>query len=66
MDAVGDTEDESEGDPFVHEHHQCSEKTSGHNGRNRWESWEIHLCTTIIDAVKILVDKMGDTEGESG
>ena len=64
--AMGDTEDESEGDPFVHEHHRCSEKTSGRNIRKRWESGEIHLCTTIIDAVKILVDEMGNTEGESG
>ena len=64
--AMGDTEDESEGDPFVHEHHWCIEKTSGRNGRNRWESGATHLWTTIIDAVKILVDTIQDTDGNQG
>ena len=63
---MGDTEDESEGDPFVHEHHRYSEKLVDEMAETDGESGAIHLCTTIIDAVKILVDEMGDTEGESG
>ena len=65
MDEMGDTEEESEGHPLGHHHHQCCKKLVDEMGDTDGNQGVIHLCTTIIDAVKKLVEEMGNTEGES-